>query len=323
MNPRIEKIREYVVGLIDKAILKTDRFIERIEGMEKNLDEMEAGLKKGDGELVEKNRKELVVKATEEYKFANGMINEMGDLGKKAEDIEEYEERKEKMAKKVEGNVIKLGDLLVFLEFNKGDDEEIILGVIDKTLKFKGHSMKILDYNDGVISIEEVGNVRVEDLKKAMEHHITGKDGIEVEDALKMIKEIMSEEELQKFFKNKVLKHKKYQAKIYDFRDMKFHLIIRADNKFVHGWIPATAAALDRAVEVLSGYRNEHVLAKLEKAKPYGIKSLVQLEALPSEKIKKFLETLPKWPGFTKADVELIKDSLTLKLEEKEYSMAA
>jgi cell division septum initiation protein DivIVA len=315
-DTQIGKIRDYIIKMLDIAIQKTESFIKRMEKIEKEIDEAQQKLEKGDKIGFEHKRLELSESFKNEYLFANQMMLDIQKMEQESEKIETYEKQLSKIHKKIIGNNLNPKELISYLEFNKENDKEIANNIVGKQVVFKGHKLQIRGYEQGKILIERIGSIEAKNLAKALEFYVISVDGIEVEDALTKIREIRDEEQLRQYLKNKILKHKNYKAKIYDYKDMKLRLVIRADNKFVNGWIPANKPALDKAVETLAKYNKEHIQQKLERYQPFGIKSLAQLESVPTEKRKQIIQNIPKWRGLDKEDKETIEEALSLQLQE-------
>jgi hypothetical protein len=314
-NIIIQKIDEYKNKLLDNIIIRLDGFEKRMEAMGPEIAEMRISLDKGEGQQFEERRKKLIEQTKKEYLMMLGIMKETKGFEETSTKILKQEEQKNGLAKKIHGNNLNPKDLAVYIEQNQGNDKVIAENIIGKQIMFKGHKLPIRGYEQEKILIERLGSVEIKNLAKALELYVINIDGIDVSEAIHMITETTNEQELKQFFKNKILKHKKYDAKIWDYQDRKFNLIIRADNKFIHGWVYANKPALDKAVEILSKYSKEHIQVKLDKVQPFGIRSLAQIESMSPEKRKKFLEALPKWRQFSKADAELIKDAAKMQLE--------
>lgn len=315
-NQIIEKTRTNLTILIDKTIIKTQDFLNRIQIMKKDIDETREYLRKGDTTSYDIKIRKLAEKIKNEITFSEEMIKKIQEMEKTHEELDNKEEQEDKIKKRIKGKEIQLDTLIQFIEINKGDDKTITNNIVGKLLIFKKHKLAIRGYEQGKTLIEGLGSVDVEKLKQTMENYIVTVEGIEIDEVMHMIIETTNEQQLQQYFKNKILKHKNYKAKIYDYKDRKFHLIIRADNKFVHGWVHANKPALDNAVETLSNYSKEHIQQKLERYKPFGIKSLAQLETMPLEERKQKIRQFSQWKGLSDADEETINAAIRLNLKE-------
>ena len=314
-NSTKEKIIDYLIQLTDAIIQKSEAFVKRIKKIEENIDEAQKCLQKGDKPGFERKRLEMIEQVTREYPFLDHMEEETQKIQKGFGIEKTYEKRAKQVANNVGGNTIQLNNLIKYLEFET-DEQTIKTELVGKQVFFKGHKLPIKGYEQGKILIEGIGSVETKNLARTLEAYVLSVDGMEVSEAMHMITETTNEQQLKQFFKNKILKHNKYKAKIWDYQDRKFHLIIKADNKFVHGWVHANKPALDKAVETLSGYSKEHIQLKLDQVQPFGIRSLTQIEALPPEKQRNFIQALPKWRQFTKEDVELIRNAIPPGLKE-------